>query len=109
MTHVLECDSCGRRTFYETQRCPDCESDQFVEREPGIGELIAITQVHVTPDGVREPNALGLARFDHGANLIAQLDGDLSVGDATSLSTDNDLRAVGDGVRTGLRLVPADD
>lgn len=109
MTRVLECANCGRRTFYEKQRCLDCESDQFDERDPGTGELVSITRVYVTPDGVREPNRLGLARFKHGANLIAQFDGDLSVGDAVSLSVDSELRDVEGDVHIGPRLVPADD
>lgn len=82
MTRVFECTDCGRRTFYEKQRCPDCAGDAFRTCEPGVGTIEAVTVAHVTPDTVREPNRLGLASFDGDASIITQIDETLEVGDS---------------------------
>ncbi|MGM0605783.1 MAG: Zn-ribbon domain-containing OB-fold protein [Halobacteriota archaeon] len=108
MNRVFECADCGRRSFYAKFRCLDCASAELLETEPGTGELLAITTVHVVPDGVREPNALGLAAFDGRANVIAQLEGDLEVGDSVRLAGEYELRQGADGPLTGGRLVAAD-
>lgn len=105
MTHVFECSVCGRHTFYEKKHCHACGNDEFGERDPGTGELLSVTRVHVTPDGVREPNSLGLVRFENGANLIAQLGGDLAVGDTVTLDADCQLRQDQTGIHTGPRVV----
>lgn len=104
MTDVFECGNCGHRTFYDKRRCLECGSEDFSREPAGQGELLAVTVVHVTPEGVREPNPLGLAKFSGGANLIAQLDDDLAVGDAVTLVGGRDLRETDDGVITGPRL-----
>lgn len=108
MTVAFECAACGRRTFYTKRRCLDCGSADLREVDPGIGELLAVTSVHVTPDGVREPNDLGLAAFPYGANVIAQLGEDLSVDDPVRLAGDHELRRGTDGALRGGRLVAAD-
>lgn len=108
MTVAFECVECGRRTFYAKRRCLDCGSAASQEVDPGTGELLAVTSVHVTPDGVREPNDLGLAAFPNGANVIAQLDEDLAVGDRVRLAGDHELRRGTDGALRGGRLVAAD-
>lgn len=108
MTHVLECERCGRRTFYKKNQCLECGSDQFTERKPGEGKLIAITTVHITPDGVRKPNELGLATFPGNANIIAQLDDSLSVDETVVLDGDYELRARNDKILRGARLIAAD-
>ncbi|QLG63854.1 Zn-ribbon domain-containing OB-fold protein [Halorarum salinum] len=108
MTVAFECDDCGRRTFYAKRRCPDCGGDAWGEVDPGTGELLATTTVHVTPDGVREPNDIGLAAFPGGANVVAQLGADLAVGDAVRLAGDHELRRGEDGALRGGRLVAAD-
>lgn len=107
MSRALECEACGRRTFYEKRRCPDCGSDDLVETLPGTGELLAVTTVHVTPEGVREPNELGLAAFPGDANVVAQLGDSLSVGDSVALDGDHELRRRDDGALVGARLVAA--
>ncbi|AGB39984.1 Zn-ribbon domain-containing OB-fold protein [Natronococcus occultus] len=85
MNTVLECPDCGRRTFYEKRRCLDCGADDLRSREAGVGTLRAVTAVHVTPDGVSEPNRLGLASFDGDASIIAQLEDGLEPGDRVTL------------------------
>jgi len=108
MSRVLECEACGWRSFYEKRRCLECgESDLFVTT-PGTGELLAVTTVHVTPEGVREPNELGIASFPSDANVVAQLGQSLSVGDSVALDGDHELRRVEDGTLRGVRLVAAD-
>lgn len=85
MSDVLECPDCGRRTFYEKRRCLDCGADNLRSRDAGVGTLRAVTAVHVTPDGVSEPNRLGLASFDGDASIIAQLEDGLETGDRVAL------------------------
>ncbi|GAB3669747.1 Zn-ribbon domain-containing OB-fold protein [Halopiger thermotolerans] len=109
MRDVFECSTCGKRTFYRKDRCPECGDDRFGRSAPGVGEVVSLTRVHVTPPGVREPNVLGLVEFDGGANVIVQLEGDLEVGDEVRLTDDRVLRADGDDTITGSRAVPADE
>lgn len=108
MTGVVECVDCASRSYYPKGRCLECGGEEFIEVSAGEGELLAVTVVHVTPDGVREPNVLGLASFSGGANVIAQLDGDLEVGDAVRLAGNHDLRVTDDGTLRGDRLVPVE-
>lgn len=109
MTAVLECTDCGRRTFYEKRYCTECGNGEWNEREPGTGELLAVTTVHVSPDGVRKPNRLGVAQFEGQANLTAQVESDLDVGDRIRIDGENALRDGEDGPRVGPRFVPADE
>ncbi|GAB7011629.1 Zn-ribbon domain-containing OB-fold protein [Halorubrum trueperi] len=108
MTELYECRDCGRRTNYEKRRCLSCAGREFDRVPAGTGTLLSVTTVHVTPDGVREPNALGLASFSGGANVVAQLDEDLSIGDAVRLSADHELRVADDGPMRGVRIVAAE-
>ena len=108
MTQLLECRECGRRTYYEKRRCLECGGSKFDRVDAGRGELRSVTTVHVTPEGVREPNRLGLAAFPGGANVVAQLDEDLTIGDAVRLQGGNDLRVTDDGTLRGARLVAAE-
>ena len=104
MTDVLKCVDCGRRTFYEKGRCSDCGGKRFECVPAGTGKLLAVTTVHVTPEEVREPNALGLATFQGGANIIAQLDDEFAVGNSVELVPDNELRVGPNGKIWGARL-----
>lgn len=108
MSGVFECENCGERTFYRKDRCPSCGDDRYTERDPGVGEVVSVTRVHVTPPGVREPNDLGLVTFGDGDGFIVQLEGDLDVGDDVRLAADRPLREDDDGTITGLRAVPAE-
>ncbi|WP_306061676.1 Zn-ribbon domain-containing OB-fold protein [Natronococcus wangiae] len=104
MSRALECADCGRRTFYTKRRCLDCGADGLRTCEPGVGTVQAVTTVHVTPEGVDQPNRLGLASFDGDANIIAALDEDLEAGDSVSLETDE----TDEGAESAPRLVPAE-
>lgn len=108
MTKIRECTNCGYRTFYEKRHCMECGNQQWDKRDPGVGELLAITTVHVSPTGVREPNQIGLAKFE-GANLIAQTREDLDVGDSVKLDDGNVLREGDDGAQIGAQFVSAGD
>lgn len=108
MRDIFTCSTCEKRTFYRKDRCPECGDNRFVQCDPGIGEVVSLTRVHVTPPGVREPNMLGLVEFDDGANVIVQLEGELEVGDEVRLTDDRVLRADGDDTITGSRAIPAD-
>ena len=75
------CDDCGNRWYYTRNRCPDCRGDAISTYELADGELLAWTDVAVTPADVRSSNRLGLARFGD-VQLIAQVsDDEISVGD----------------------------
>ncbi|SEP16718.1 hypothetical protein SAMN04487948_11811 [Halogranum amylolyticum] len=108
MTKIRECANCGYRTFYKKRHCMECGSQQWDKQESGIGELLAITSVHVSPKGVRKPNRLGLAKFE-GANLVAQIGKDLNVGDNVKIDNGNTLREEDDGTQVGAQFVPAGD
>ncbi|MFW6318480.1 MAG: Zn-ribbon domain-containing OB-fold protein [Halorubrum sp.] len=108
MSELLECRDCGRRTYYEKRRCPVCGGTSFDGVPAGTGELLSVTTVHVTPDGVREPNALGLASFPGGANVVAQLDEELSLGDEVRLVGDRELRVAGGEPVRGVRIAAAE-
>ncbi|NHN48021.1 hypothetical protein G9464_10480 [Halostella sp. JP-L12] len=108
MTKVLECSNCGYRTFYKKKHCLECGGQEWNKQEPGVGELLAITTVHVSPEGVREPNRLGIARFE-GANLVAQIRKGLNPGDNVKLDDSNILREGDNGTHVGAQFAPVDD
>jgi len=94
------CVDCGEAWAYDRVRCPACGGRDFESRPLGEGELVATTVSRVTPPGVREPNALGVARFGD-VQLTAQLaDDDLEPGENVVLAGEYELR---DGER-GPRL-----
>lgn len=109
MTTLHECTNCGNCTFYEKYRCLECGNSSWIKREPGTGELLAITTVHVSPDGVSTPNLLGLAQFEDGANFVGQLESDLTVGDSVKLDTGRILRDDENRTWTGPWLISADE
>lgn len=105
----LRCPDCDARWYYDRHACPDCGGRDAEPIDLGVGELVTWTVVHVTPPDVRSPNALGLARFDGGVRLTAQLaEGSLEPGDPVRLAREHDLRE-GEGGVVGPRLHPADD
>jgi len=108
VTDLIECRGCGRRTHYEKHRCPECGGTAFDGVPAETGELLSVTTVHVTPGGVRKPNALGLASFPGGANVIAQLDEELSIGDEVRLVGDRELRVVEGEPLRGVRIAAAE-
>ncbi|MFB6271228.1 MAG: Zn-ribbon domain-containing OB-fold protein [Halobacterium sp.] len=87
------CETCGETWAYDRARCQVCGGEQFRETPLGEGELVAVTVSRVTPSGVREPNHLGVARFEGGVKVTAQLaDEALSAGDSVVLAGDYALR-----------------
>lgn len=107
MTTLLKCTECGKYTFYEKRCCLECGNDSWVECDPGSGELLAVTTVHISPEGVPEPNLLGLAQFENGVNLVGQLESDLTVGESVELDPGRTLRSSEDGIHTGPRFISA--
>lgn len=84
--HAFACDDCGNRWYYTRNRCPNCRSDGISTYELADGELVAWTDVAVTPSDVRSSNRLGLARFGD-VQLIAQVsDDEVSVGDRVAFA-----------------------
>lgn len=108
MTDAFACSDCGWCTFYERERCPDCGCGSFETVDPGVGELLAVTHVHVTPSGVRRRNPLGLARFSGDVDVVAQLDDDLEPGERVRLEDGFALRETDGRALAGSRLVAAE-
>jgi len=99
------CETCGARWYYTRHRCPDCGETAVATYALGEGELLAVTEVHVTPPDVRSPNHLGLARFD-GVQLVAQLvDGSGAVGDTVAFDGEHELRGRRLGSHPRLRVL----
>jgi len=69
---AYRCRECGHRWYYTRGRCPACRHDAADTYRFGLGELVAVTEVAVTPPDVRSPNWLGVARFD-GVGVLGQL------------------------------------
>jgi uncharacterized OB-fold protein len=87
------CETCDETWAYDRVRCPNCGGEQVRETHLGEGELVAVTVSRVTPPGVREPNHLGVARFEDGVQITAQLACEpLAVGDSVVLAGDYELR-----------------
>lgn len=105
--HAFVCSVCDNRWYYTRDRCPDCGAADPSTYELGDGELVAWTDVAVTPRDVRRPNRIGLARFGDVA-VIAQIDADadvISVGDPVTFAGSHRLR---DGTDEKPRLTPVD-
>lgn len=97
------CTDCDERWFYARARCPDCGGGDHATYELEVGTLRATTTARVTPADVRDENPLGLAEFDGGVTVLAQLptgERRSDVGDAVELTGSSMLR---DGVY-GARL-----
>lgn len=104
------CVDCGASWYYDHSRCPECGSYEWTDRPLGEGVLEAKTVARVTPEGVRDENPLGLARFDDGIALIAQLSGDdeeqPDVGERVRLAGEFELRDADEPV-VGRKLIRA--
>ncbi len=101
------CEDCGARWYYTRQRCPDCGGGAIDTYALGEGELLAVTEARVTPEDVRSPNHLGLARFGD-VRLVAQLaDGSGAVGDTVAFGGAHELRGNRPGDHPRLRVVTA--
>lgn len=101
------CTDCGHRWYYARARCPECTGGSTDTYELDAGTLLAETTARVTPPQVRDENPLGLAEFDHGVTVVAQIAGDRGrpeVGDAVELAGEFALR----GDATGPRLRPVE-
>lgn len=91
---AFRCVDCDHRWYYTKPACPVCNSITVEEYELDIGVVESTTTVYVTPDGVRSPNRLALARFAN-ISVIAQVSDDsaeLAVGDQVQLTGEYTLR-----------------
>lgn len=100
----FECERCGHRWYYTKPRCPECGDDAVSTYDLPRGELVAVTEVHATPSDVRSPNRLGLARFGD-VQIVAQLDGEPSSGDAVAFAGEHRLRSGDDDTAPRLTRV----
>ncbi|MDZ7745751.1 MAG: hypothetical protein U5K28_04215 [Halobacteriales archaeon] len=100
--HAFECGDCGERWYYTKRLCPACRSEAITTYELGEGEVVARTDVAVTPPDVRSPNLLALVRFE-GVQLIAQLTEAAEVGATVTFDRAYQLR---EGVTGQPRLTP---
>jgi len=106
---AYRCVECTHRWYYTKPICPECGSDTIETYDLDVGTVASVTVIHATPDGVRSPNRLALARFD-GVGVLAQVadsvDG-LAAGDEVRFADDYVLRETDAEVITGPRLVAA--
>ena len=106
---AYRCVKCNRRWYYTKLICTGCGSDTIETYDLDVGTVASVTVIHATPDGVRSPNRLALARFD-GVGVLAQVadsvDG-LAAGDEVRFADDYVLRETDTDVITGPRLVAA--
>jgi uncharacterized protein len=103
----FECEDCGHRWYYTKAACPACAAEAIGTYTLETGVVESVTVVHATPDGVRSPNRLALARFD-GVGLVAQVSADaesLAPGDTVRFDGEFTLREGKSGETTGPRLV----
>lgn len=105
---AFACRACDRRWYYTRCRCPDCGAAEFSTYRLGDGVLVALTEIAVTPDDVRSPNRIAMARFDEDVQVTAQVTGDdVSTGDRVAFDGAHRLRGRSDVDNP--RLVSADD
>ena len=106
----VACDNCSRVWYYERAVCPDCHTRSFTRVRPRHGTIVARTTVHVTPEGVPQPLALGLVSYPEGGHVLGQLtDDSIERGDAVVLAGDHELRRAPDGDPiTGPKIHPAE-
>ncbi|NGM70667.1 hypothetical protein G6M89_16920 [Natronolimnobius sp. AArcel1] len=104
--HAFVCDACDRRWYYTRQHCPSCGACEWSTYELEAGELLAWTDVAVTPNDVRSPNRIALVRFDDGVQLLAQATDDpMEIGDRVTFAGSYRLRDGGRADAPRLRPV----
>lgn len=106
---AYRCGECDRRWYYTRGRCPDCGGEAAEPYRLGEAELVAVTEVAVTPPDVRSPNWLGIAEFDDGVRLLAQLTGPAAVGDRVRFAGEHRLREGDERPRPRLAPVAASE
>ncbi|MFC7203234.1 hypothetical protein ACFQJC_06885 [Haloferax namakaokahaiae] len=89
---AFQCSHCGHRWYYTRSYCPNCRGETFETDALGVGTVVAVTTVEVTPPDVRSPNWLALARFDD-VRVLAQLEAPASKGDRVRFSGEYRLRS----------------
>lgn len=107
--HAYQCIECDCRWYYTRPTCLECGSDTIETYDLDVGTVASVTIVHATPEGVRSPNRLALARFD-GVGVLAQVADsvdELVAGNEVRFAGDHVLRETDADVITGPRLVTA--
>ena len=74
MLRAYKCRRCGHVFRPRRIRCPKCREMELEEITLTRGKLISYTVIHATRSGYKPPLTIGLAEFENGAKLLAQLD-----------------------------------
>lgn len=105
--HAHHCTECNHQWYYTKPICPSCEQNTIETYELDVGVVESTTIVHTTPQGVRSPNRLALARFE-GIGVIAQVADTadaLVAGDSVRFAGEYVLRETASEMITGPRLI----
>jgi len=96
---AYRCKRCGDSSLPRRVRCRRCRGREFEEVELGVGKLLTFTKVTATRPGYPSPLTLGLAEFEDGVKLLAQIhDPSPEVGMEVLPAKTNSLKT--DGTRT---------
>lgn len=76
MLKAYRCKNCGTVFRPLRYRCLKCKSRDFEELYLNHGRLVSYTIIYATREGFKAPVRIGLAEFEHGVKLLAQLDCD---------------------------------
>jgi len=68
-----KCLSCNFTSLLEHTRCPRCKGEAFGENAVGEGKLVTYTVLTAVAEGFEKPSYLGLAEFEGGLRILAQL------------------------------------
>jgi uncharacterized OB-fold protein len=75
---LSRCEACLARFLPTDGPCPRCGSAKVAALSvPGVGKVLAATELHVTPPGVRSPHRLALVEVVEAVRLLAVVEGAL--------------------------------
>ncbi len=75
---LSRCEACLARFVPTDGPCPRCGSTRVGPLSvPGVGKVLAATELLVTPPGVRSPNRLALVEVADAVRLLAVVEGPL--------------------------------
>lgn len=90
---LSRCEACFARFLPTDGPCPRCGATRIVPyAAPGVGRVVASTELHVPPPGVRSPHRLAIVEVADAVRLLASIDGPLPIrGDLVGVRKDGDV------------------
>lgn len=74
MLRAYRCRRCGHVFRPRRLQCPKCRGMELEEMALRRGKLVSYTLIYATRPGYEPPLTIGLAEFENGVKLLAQLD-----------------------------------